>query len=82
MLASMKAYSKSVFPLSSCWCRKAAFLTFWKRAMCRVWECGRCSRLRDCRRYGGVAMVGMAGLDLDLSIEICLTGGGVELDDM
>jgi len=35
-LASIKAYSKSVFPESSCWCRKAAFATLWKSAMWRV----------------------------------------------
>jgi hypothetical protein len=53
-LASMNAYSNSALPSSSCWWRKAALLTEWKRATWRTWEAGKCSRWIVCSK----AMIG------------------------
>jgi len=43
-LASMNAYSKSVLPVRSCWCKKEALRMLRYKAMCKVWLSGRCSR--------------------------------------
>lgn len=53
-LASINAYSKSVFPVSSCWCRKEALVRLRYRAMWRVCDSGRCSRGMDWRSAGAI----------------------------